>query len=496
MNLATNTSGKFPMRMLRSPQIIFGYFLLLTSYGLSVVQVSFWSDDYSSVTDSEGTFRDVLGDGRPIFAWITRLSFALVQAPEDSWILRLLSFMGLSILYALVVSKIESQRRYLPIIIALAFTLPSFQMYIMTAGCWSHIWACLFGVVSFELWGSRSHLNRLAGVLLVAISLAMYPPASLFIFPVIAVLSVSNERSVKETFRRLVSCLHLYFFGIILAICGALISLRILGINRQERTNIIELSDIPTKVYWLITRPLTVGFRPYWIDSPSIFLAMITALPLIVLFLDGMRRQSKKLNENFYMRTSVIGFLLVMALLPIVFSRDNQFEFRIVSGYCWGILVILLVFAVNSLENIKSPKFGIRFRTVSVLTSTLLIAVSIISVGRANINYEELFHRPYVLKTNFLLNEMKRCRFSSEILVVAPNQSYPTLKRLGVFSVVTDLSHGWVPEANIEILANGLNLTQSFTYFKNREDFKLANIDANCVIDLEDFRKLLIQAGY
>jgi hypothetical protein len=48
-----------------------GGFFLIVGYSYGVFQESFWSDDYPSLVDPHGTYKEVFGDARPIFGLLS-----------------------------------------------------------------------------------------------------------------------------------------------------------------------------------------------------------------------------------------------------------------------------------------------------------------------------------------------------------------------------------------------------------------------------------------
>jgi hypothetical protein len=64
------------------------------------------------------------------------------------------------------------------------------------------------------------------------------------------------------------------------------------------------------------------------------------------------------------------------------------------------------------------------------------------------------------------------------------------LPRLGVFSMSTDLASSWVPKPNVEALLKLRQINATVFYFESRP-ISLQSSKTNCIIDLEDYRKVL-----
>jgi hypothetical protein len=174
-------------------------------------------------------------------------------------------------------------------------------------------------------------------------------------------------------------------------------------------------------------------------------------------------------------------------LIPLLIVKDNQFEFRTIAGFSWGILILCLVLLLEIKHHINF-KFSTFFANLSVF---LIACVGIISI---NINYELLFRDPYVVKNHFLESEILRCKQdpkATSILLLDTLQPYPSRNRLGVYSTVTDLDHSWVIQPNMKILLKKHKVSLPVFFSPNLEK----ESSGQCLIDLEKFRILLVERG-
>ena len=256
----------------------------------------------------------------------------------------------------------------------------------------------------------------------------------------------------------------------------------------------MSLSDIPEKIVWIISRPIVVGLRPFLIDSPAPVIAFITALPVLLIITLGVKRQSVNLGERVIYRFFWLAVALVLTLIPIIITSDNQIEFRVLPGFTWGITVLASFFLLVMVTDwLNSLKMGRKFKALAFFIVPSILAF--VGIASINTHYVDLFEGPYRAKNAFLNAQISSCQESSTlkgVQILPPKIPFPSLPRLGVFSMTTDLASDWVPKPNVELLLKQRNIIVPVTYLSIRPlETKAAAIE--CVIDLEEFRKLLIK---
>jgi hypothetical protein len=456
---------------------------------------SLWNDDYGSMIDSRGIANHALMDARPTLAAVLYSSFLFAKDPSDAWILRSLALLALLFVFLRVSQKIKDSHNYNfgIISVGIAFCIPSIQMYIHWANTWSFLWASLAGIVAFDLWLVKSKSKKILAICLLALALTIYPPAALFYFSIISVRNVVNECKSSKFFSDAIRGLALLMISGLVSIFLAFATMQIVGVSPNDRVGIVRISGIPEKLIWLLSRPIVIGLRPFTIDSPTPLFALITSIPIILILLFGIRRQSERLKELFFLRATAIVIPLLLTLIPIVITADNQIEFRLLSGYCWGVLAIAVFFLLGGIQ-----KFFITLNTTRKLDKVGVLVTSGILVISAfftvNLHYVQLFGGPYQQKTTFLNSRISLCineQFVETVLIVPPKLPFPSYKRLGVFSMSTDLASPWVPKANVEVLLKERNIRVPVSYLELRPS-TIKVQKTQCVIDLEEFRQLLI----
>jgi hypothetical protein len=470
------------------------FILIFLAYAPGVFKESFWSDDYPALMDTPGFAQHVLRDGRPTAAGIFSISFSLLGDPTNAWILRSFALIALLLIFLFLSNRIgNSKHRNTGIFsMAIAFCLPSFQMYVHWSLTWLFLWAALAGLYSYHYWSSRQILKRVLAVLLLVCALTVYPPTALFFFAALVVLSALNESTTPKLVSDLRQASTLLMISGILAGLIVFVSLQIAGVSANKRVSILTASDIPEKFVWILSRPIVVGFRPFMVDSPTPIAALLTGLPVMAIVFFGIWKQSKNLKEPIFIRFFWFSLAFAFSLLPIIMTADNQIEFRVIPGYCWGIAVLAVFFLSHLIDN-SLRKFIRNSKIQNFLLALTPLTLSLLAIISINLHYSELFGSPYQKKNAFLNTSLTTCSNEGKIkniLILSPDLPFPSRPRLGVFSMSTDLGSNWVPKPNVELLLEKMGIESTVQYLELRPN--LADMDtAACIIDLEEFRKSL-----
>lgn len=456
---------------------------------------SFWSDDYNSLINRNEVVDLLLSDARPAQAIATIFGFSLISGPGDAWILRGLALAAMIILFLLIAKRIDKsrQRSFGIFSIAISFCLPSFQMYIHWAQAWSFLWAALASVLAFRFWATGMVPKKILGILLLVFALTNYPPTALFYFSTIAVINVLNRSSTSKIIKETIQGLYLLVISIVVSLMVVATTLRLAQVHPTGRVRLISIDEMPEKILWLLTRPITIGLRPFMIDSPAPWFALVTAIPSLVIIFFGIKAQAQPSNKSTVLRGFSIVFLLVLTLLPLMVSPENQIEFRMISGYSWGITSLVVYFILTMIDEWFVTANNVsRLRVIIPLI--MPITLSFVCILTVNTHYFELFNNSYRQKTTFLEMKISKCFNTSgvkEVSILPPKLSFPSVNRLGIFSMSTDLYSGWVAKPNVELILQQRGSRAIVQYLDVRPAV-LDFTEGNCIIDLEGFRKILI----
>lgn len=471
-----------------------GLLIIVFAYTPGVFKESFWSDDYVALMDTQGLANHLLKDGRPTAAVLLSSSFSLIKDPANAWILRALALVTLLSIFLFITKQINGARHrdIGTISIAIAFCLPSFQMYIHWSTTWFYLLAVVAGLYAFHFWSSKLASKKILALVLLVLALTTYPPAALFFFAVIAITNLVNESKCYRFFVDAIQGIILLSISGMVSILVVFFTMEIANFSPNSRVAIVPLSGIPEKIIWLFSRPFVISLRPFMIDSPTVSMALFTSIPMLLILIFGLKQQSNKLGESFLYIGALVAALLLLSLAPIVVTSDNQIEFRVLPGLAWGIAVSATYFLLVMISSWLNPlAVDSKLKRMPLLVATLVLAF--VGIGSINAHYVDLFSGPYQKKNTFLTARISSCfdsRSINNIVIIPPKQPFPTLQRLGVFSMSTDLASGWVPKPNVELLLRRINTDVPVEYLATRPlDTKIT--ETECVIDLEEFRELL-----
>jgi hypothetical protein len=444
--------------------------------------------------DTSGSANHVLRDGRPTSAALISMSFSLIKNPSNAWILRALALIAMLFLFLLVSKKVEGSVNspFAILATAIALCLPSFQMYIHWSTAWSYMWAALAGMKAFDLWSSNRRIKKVLAVILLTLALTTYPPAALVYFSVIVFVNVVNESTSLRIFSETIKGIWLLVLSLLTSFVVVFAVAQIGGASLNQRVNFVSFSQIPTKISWLVTRPLVVGLRPFAIDSPAPKIALLTSIPVILILLFGVLRQSKHMNEHVLFRSFAIVIPLMITLAPIVVSSDNQIEFRILPGYCWGLASLAIFFLLLEIQSRVSKATG-RAIFGENAAVTVVVLASIVAILSVQSHYWALVGNPYQKKNAFLNGKIDGCvanRSFSSFVILAPKSPFKSYSRLGIFSMSTDLASEWVPRPSVEVLLRERGIKAPVSYVAARP-LNILVVKGTCMIDLEEFRKSL-----
>lgn len=474
-----------------------GLALIFAAFSFGVFKESLWSDDYPALLDTDGVTNHLIKDARPTAAVFFSLSFQLLNTAASAWFLRFLALVALLLIFLFLSKQIDNSKyqNFAVFSLAIAFCLPSFQMYIHWSITWFYPWAALAGLYAFHFWTSKGVSRKIFAVFFLVAALTIYPPAALLFFSAICVVNSLNESRIQKFFHDVVQGILLLAVSGIFAVLTIVGALKITGVSSNSRVTLLTISEIPEKIVWLLSRPLVVGLRPFVIDSPSAKIALLTAIPAFSLLALGIWLQSRNLGESIIIRAFWVAVPLLISLAPLMITPDNQIEFRILPGYSWGIAA-LASFYLSIIIASKVDCLNLGQNLKIIFSNVVPFVLAVVSIASINSHYTDLFQRPYQMKNTFLNAQISSCLSSGplrNVIILPPEKPFPVLPRLGVFSMSTDLASSWVPKPNVELLLQERGIHAPVSYLEIRPlEGEISMQD--CIIDLEVFRGILTKS--
>jgi hypothetical protein len=498
-------SGRDLLRKPTTWATIAGVLIISLAYAPGSLSEAAFSDDYAvfdTIHSGQSTLLFDIGNGRPLAGLIRQVSFSFMGELSDLRILRALSLMGLIATFiALGLRWRKSPNATVAIFASsIGFLLPGFMFTVQWATPWFHTWSLLLALISWGLWSRNRMPYRCLGCAGMISVFLIYPPNACFFLAVMAVEFTMERLPVGEAWSRLRNAFLLLAITLASGLLAAKFTILATGASQSARADILTIGEMPGKALWLVTRPIVTSLRPFLVDSPDPWVAGLTALPLLLLLLVGIAAQSHAISERFLSRASLVLIPLIASVLPNLITSENIYEFRNYRNLSWGVFTVASVLAVEWLHSRVAQPAVASGRRIAI---TRQWACGLLAAGlglgiilHANDRYAALIGDPYAAKTTFLTRSLEECvsnRSTREVTLVSPRGPFPVLPRLGMFSMVTDLSQDWVPISNVRQLSAEISggVPWKVRLYSPSDEL---GVDQSCVIRLEVLRQELLQA--
>lgn len=391
--------------------------VLVASYG--------FVDDYAALyAKLTGRFAEyaakmVLG-GRPLFGVLDSLGFGYVRDTADLRWLRALSIAGIAVVAVLVFCLATRARlpRWLAIALALLVGLmPAFQVLASWAMAYPFTWAVSLAIFAYLQIDDGQHsfprtVRIAVSFLLLLASLALYQPAAMMFWSCAGLSWLSAPGPVR--FRHL-SCTVLIMVSALIADFGlAKILPSILHIDSAwfHRTGLV--SDIPGKLRWFVTTPLTDSLNlAFVLPNRTRALAVATFIAG-GLFLSG--------RDDWKSRAARLGLaavLLPLSYLPSLVVAMNGPAYRTQIALTTLILFYAAIALVAWLKWARLRNFAPIVATAAVVGSAVMAATNVATE----------FARPQTLEYQRVAAELARNQriLAAHELCIVPSTSRDTL---------------------------------------------------------------------
>lgn len=434
-------------------------FSLAMFYSLNLLGNFAWSDDWPLIEDNWSHSEHALRDGRPLFAILLPAQFYFAsENPDFIWTTRIFGVVGISIVFLLfsrnVGKLVEVHANH-------SFALPFFLLPIFmslsffwiaswaTIGTWSL--SALLSVFAALLLLNSQHTRHkvewfLLPLLLLSLSNLIYPLYSTFGF----IFILANFMIVKQELgqRSLVIIQFVKLSILAIALWGLVIKLSEIFTDESlnsKVTDIVSLSDIKTKIYWLFSRVMVVSITPYNYHSNLTYVSLHLLVTLLVLF--WVANKSKNEKRRFIENLLCCLVLMFVSIWPLVVSKQNYIDHR-----------FLLVPSSLVLTFIMISMYKIYMRSKQGTTRKIVIVSLALTLGISALNQIYLLNkimiRPSIANQVFIKKEYLRCAENGNVEMLLFNRDsysayYPYI---GNFSTPNDLDHPWVPDSQLRVV--------------------------------------------
>ena len=433
-----------------------------------------WSDDWTYIYFVDDFNRSVLHDaiasGRPILGIVDQFAYQSKLIANNLIILQILSLSALLILQLAVYSKlIKNGFGYqISFFTSLALILiPGFQGYVYFISCFPYSWACLFGYLSYSHISNSARNRKTIGFILLTCSFLIYPTGAMFYF-LGYFIDFTCRFTQENKFQSNIT--HLLRTFLNLALCSA-VSLLIgklvrtfYGTEQSSRIEFVSnLENFIDKVVWASTRLFVSEFRIFTVASPSVIRAAIEASVLFSLFALIILKPIKSLTWNRACNFCLLFIIPLLGAIPNLIIRENQFEFRTLTAtyamslILWAFFLQQFLKQVNFNKVLKNKNVNQNSQRVIGFCGALLVLLAFFYV---QLDSRNLWIKPSLARDKVTQESLKNLETfnKSSICMVIPEQVYLPLKKLGVYSMRSDLVSDWVPGPYMKQQLENFNL--------------------------------------
>jgi hypothetical protein len=425
-----------------------------------VVRESAWSDDYPFLEPLH-SFEKMFQDGRPI--WAMTLQAVFPERVEALSLLRCIGVLGTAFLIGYLTHLLIKwgTSNALSVLVAVSVgLLPPFHGYVGWASTFLLPWVSLAGGIAGFAWidgvTERRWKSSFGAMLGMVVALLCYPPAAMFCWGLLGLRMVAQRVPMRRSLYEAGSLATLSVLaGLITVLTAGVVNLA-KGIEAHERVGIVSSpGEAAEKLVWFITHPVVVAARPFQISSPGNLEALLSGGSVLIVIAIGLYLRAEGSPIIRIGWVALCGFVAALSMISHLVSHDNQLEYRYMLGLTfavWG----YLVFSLKSiaLAMASTHRYHLTRRYLPLVGSTVLMIAVFFAGLAARENIKDTFVDPYREKTIYLkqaLIDFDPINHKRVIVTNIPN-IWPTRENIGIFSVVTDLSHNWVIEPNVRLV--------------------------------------------
>jgi len=454
---------------------------LFATFFYGVFAVSAFSDDYPGLVDPWGIAMHATKDARPIQGFGLLLFFSVANSVQNLWILRLVGLIGLILLSDSINRRLLKAKGSGWIVFAstIAFTSISFQFFTHWAGAFMFPWVALLSLAGLTCWAKESKVSKMIGIVFLLLSLMTYPLLSFFVFSIGFVEWYFTDFNFSNYIAKLKSTI--LYIGTGSAVLFFSIALfRVFNPSvLNSRVDFVSYSEIPRKIVWFISRPVALGFRPYFLTSPTLSQLVLSALPILVLLLMfALRKTNFNLMDTGKLLLALAA-TIVFSLTPLLFVGQDQIDFRLVGAVKWLIETLL----IGTLFEFLSTLFKKRRKAISGVLAGVLAFLALLNVNHV---FETNFKTHYVQGISFFKKSLTKCNLAelqTGILIVSRTKAWPSRPLVGVLSQTTDLASEWVPVNSMKLYLS----SQANENFQVNLESKIPKGFKGCIVRLDDF---------
>jgi hypothetical protein len=397
---------------------------------------------------------------------------------------RLFGLLGLILLCDLVIQRLIKPGRWALVTLAtvVSFTLPSFQFSAHWAIAFGMSWAAYLSVLGYMYFEKGQSSDYLIGGMLITASILIYPLMSFFVVSFTYCRLITIGGKPRELLTALYRLSIYLLTGTGFAAVSTFIFLKANELDANPRVALVALFDLPEKVYWFISRPIALSFRPLLITSPTIIETLLFCFFGFVFLSLVFFNINQSLKKVFINLTFLFTFL-VFSIVPLLLANQNQIDLRFIGANTWLVSFVLIYLSGKSLA---------KFRDVFVLRLFRISVAGFLLIGgffTINDRYLNVIQPIYSMNQIFIKQSIADCteqQVSEGLVVMQRTAEWKIKPLLGVFSQTTDFQSDWVPIGAVKIYLSS-NEIQTNRILQNDS---VDSLTKYCSIDLNEYEAL------
>lgn len=474
--------------------IIVSFFLI---YREAFLNVYAWSDDYPTFINPQDHALHALRDLRPLHSLLL-LAWSPMESVSQLSIIRIISIVAVSISSLLtwkILNKVEpnTSNLWAPLI---AFSTPATSSLVFFATSYGVLIAQAVALLGGIAISQRDRYAKVFGVFLLSASILIYPLSAVLPIALGLVMLLESPKAFLSNLQKLSGHGFSFVAAALVAFAVSYLALKFFSSEPEnQRVGIVKLANLKETTLFFVTRTVPQGFRIFWFDRPSNLLVFVQILLVLCLIFVSFFLNQRSLKLSL-MSSLLLICCVVCVLSPMFFFAYNQVEPRLfVSSTFLIILVIYRNYAkfFSTKHNLLLKKRNSTLRRTS--SKTLYSSVILLSLLMTNQMFSQGV-RPIIENTSVFLQEsLDNCVTNNQVedfIVEERTRDWPSRSYLGMFSQVSDLASGWVPEYALRIkVLEEIGLDPGSIDTVTRPNQSLLNSEGTCLVSLENFELLI-----
>lgn len=425
-------------------------YILLASYCIFIsipllYRPYFWADSFSYIAINDRDTLDnsllqVVQNFRPLYALFLQFSGEWFRSTGDLRLMIIITLTGaiyFSSLLMRILIFMSFSKLFATFAALLFLVLPTFQNYFYDPVMWPMTWTAALVLKAYLLVKSEgTGKSWIAVCLLVACSLVYQPIYALFILLIFLQMSQSlllNTGAIRDILKVNLGSVIVFTKSFFISFGIGNLTIFIYNLEPATRTLILgNLDEILEKLKWVGSVIFATFMRPFATNTSSVFISV----SLII----GLCYSSFVLYESFRLSLrNLLGVMLIpiggiISIFPLLIVSQNQFEYRSIPGLglaslLWLITSMKILFQKLKLSGASKLFYSIIFTIIMTSNSYLLS--------------QELWIIP-TSSRDIVLKQVKENAVGA--CLVIPKEAESRIKRLGIYSLRTDLVLSWVIE--------------------------------------------------